>query len=259
MTDDQHIQDSQVLKDEVANLSSKVVLLEIQLQYQTTTPPSTLPPLQQQQQPPTWAQKVAKSLSSKPSTTPPNKIALPAVLTKCDHTIVIERDRTALPDNTNTLTIHDETNSAIKKTLIATIEFTTNYHVLLITKDNTPTTSVLKHYRFAIEEAIRATIPGTITLTKEKIWHKVILYSIPTTSSFTTIEIEIEEFNPGTHLARLSRWLTIEAQCQDKAASAMILTIASKDSIEKALSKGLSLFSRKFKVEHYLIFGPDIQ
>ncbi|RPA98024.1 hypothetical protein L873DRAFT_1915366 [Choiromyces venosus 120613-1] len=199
------IQDTQVLKDEVAALTSKVALLEIQLQHQTTTPASTLPTPQQQQQPPTWAQKAAKLLSSKPSTTPPNKIALPAVLTKCDHTIVIERDGTALPDNTNTLPICDAINSAIKKPLIATIEFTTNHHVFLITKDNTPTTSVLKYHRFAIEEAIRATIPAAIGLRKDKIWHKVILRGIPTTSSFTTIQAEVEEFNSGIHLPHLPR------------------------------------------------------
>ncbi|RPA90359.1 hypothetical protein L873DRAFT_1577634, partial [Choiromyces venosus 120613-1] len=89
--------------------------------------------------------------------------------------------------------------------------------------------------------------------------HKVILHVIPTTSSFTTIQTEIEEFNPGTHLPCLPRWLTTEAQCQDKAASAMVLTIASKDSTDKALSNGLSLFGRKFKVQGYLTFGPDTQ
>ncbi|RPA91291.1 hypothetical protein L873DRAFT_1871355 [Choiromyces venosus 120613-1] len=202
---DCYIQDIQALKDKVATLNSKVALLETQHQHQTTTPPSTFPPLQQQQQPHTWAKKVAKSLYSKPSTTPPNKIALPAVLTKRDCTIVIERDGTSLPDNTNTLTIRDAINSAIKKPLIAMIEFTTNHHVLLITKDNTPTTSVLKHHHFAIEEAVRATIPVAIGLRKEEIWHKVILHGIPTTSSFTTIQTEIEEFNPGIHLPRLPR------------------------------------------------------
>ncbi|RPA88651.1 hypothetical protein L873DRAFT_1796542 [Choiromyces venosus 120613-1] len=236
-----HIQDTQALKDEVATLNSKVALLETQLQHQTTTPPSTLPPPQQQQQPPTWAQKVTKSLSSKPSTTLQNKIALPAVLTKHDHTIIIERDGTVLPDNTNTLTIRDAINSAIKKPLIATIEFTTNHHVLLITKDNTPATFVLKHHCLAIEETIRATIPAAIGLRKDEIWHKVIRNGIPTTSSFKTVQREIEEFNPGIHLPRLPRWLTTEAQHQDKAASAMVLTIASKDSTDKVLSKGLSL------------------
>ncbi|RPA94018.1 hypothetical protein L873DRAFT_1793300 [Choiromyces venosus 120613-1] len=162
---ERHIQDTQDLKEEVAALTTKVALLEIQLQHhQTPTPASTLPTLQQQQQPPTWAQKAVKSLSSKPYTTPLNKIALPVVLTKRDRTIVIERDGTALPDNTNTLTIHDAINSAIKKPLIATIEFTTNHHILLITKDNTPATSILKHHRFAIEEVIRPTIPAAIGL-----------------------------------------------------------------------------------------------
>ncbi|RPA91290.1 hypothetical protein L873DRAFT_1794954 [Choiromyces venosus 120613-1] len=185
------------------------------------------------------ALKAAKSLSSKPSTTPPNKIALPAVLTKHDSTIVIERDGTALPDNTNTLTIRNAINSANKKPFIATIEFTTNHYVLLITKDNTPATSVLKHHCFAIEEAIRVTIPAAIGLRKDEIWHKVILHGIPTTSSFTTVQEEVEEFNPGIHLPHLPRWLTTEAQHQNKAASAMVLTITSKDSTDKALSKGL--------------------
>ncbi|RPA91293.1 hypothetical protein L873DRAFT_1794957 [Choiromyces venosus 120613-1] len=156
-------------------------------------------------------EKAAKLLSSKPSTTSPNKITLHAVLTKHDHTIVIERDGTALPDNTNTFTIHNAINSAIKKPLIATIEFTTNHHVLLISKDNTPATSVLKHHHFAIEEAIRATIPTPIGLRKDEIWHKFILHSIPTTSSFTTMLVEIEEFNPGIYLPHLPRWLTTKA------------------------------------------------
>ncbi|RPA96415.1 hypothetical protein L873DRAFT_1924817, partial [Choiromyces venosus 120613-1] len=146
---DRHIQDTQALKDKVAALTSKVVLLETQLQHQTTTPASTLPTLQQQQQPPTYL--------------------CPEVLTKRDYTIVIERDGTALPNNTNTLTICDAINSAMKKPLIAMIEFTTNHHVLLITKDNTPATSVLKHYCFAIEEAIRATIPAVIGLRRDEI------------------------------------------------------------------------------------------
>ncbi|RPA96855.1 hypothetical protein L873DRAFT_1636149, partial [Choiromyces venosus 120613-1] len=96
-------------------------------------------------------------------------------------------------------------------------------------------------------------------LRKDKIWYKVILHGIPTTSSFTTIQAEVEEFNPGIHLPHLPRWLTTEAQYQNKAASAMVLTIASKDSIDKALSKGLSLFGRKFKVQRFLTFGPDTQ
>ncbi|RPA97491.1 hypothetical protein L873DRAFT_1598119, partial [Choiromyces venosus 120613-1] len=95
-----------------------------------------------------------------------------------------------------------------------------------------------------------------IRLRKDEIWHKVILHGIPTPNSFTTIPAEIEEFNPGIHL---SRWLTTEAQHQNKAASAMVLTIAGKDSTDKALSKGLSLFGRKFKVQRYLTFGPDTQ
>ncbi|RPB04742.1 hypothetical protein L873DRAFT_1921948 [Choiromyces venosus 120613-1] len=45
----------------------------------------------------------------------------------------------------------------------------------------------------------------------------------------------------------------------EQAALAMVLIIAGKDSADKALCKGLSLFSRKFKVQHYLTFDPDIQ
>ncbi|RPA90358.1 hypothetical protein L873DRAFT_1718088, partial [Choiromyces venosus 120613-1] len=90
-------------------------------------------------------------------------------------------------------------------------------------------------------------------------WHKVIPNGIPTTSPFTTVQTEIEEFNPGIHLCCLPRWLTTEAQHQDKAASAMVLTIAGKDSTDMVLSKGLSLFDRKFKVQRYLTFGPDTQ
>ncbi|RPB00732.1 hypothetical protein L873DRAFT_1679543, partial [Choiromyces venosus 120613-1] len=54
-------------------------------------------------------------------------------------------------------------------------------------------------------------------------------------------------------------WLTMKAQRQNKPASAMVLTIASKDSTDEALSKGLSLFGRKFKVQYYLTFGADTQ
>ncbi|RPB01376.1 hypothetical protein L873DRAFT_1642822, partial [Choiromyces venosus 120613-1] len=96
-------------------------------------------------------------------------------------------------------------------------------------------------------------------LRKDEIWYKVILHGITTTSSFTTIQAEVEEFNPRIYLPRLPRWLTTKVQYQNKAASAMVLTIASKDSTDKALSKGLSLFGRKFKVQCYLAFGPDTQ
>src|SRR5437879_3143527 len=106
---------------------------------------------------------------------------------------------------------------------------------------------------------ITATIPAATGLRKDQIWHKVILHGIPTTTTFNTVQSEIEEFNPGTHLPRPPRWLTTEAQRQDKAASAMVLTIAGKDSTEKALSRGLSLFGKKFKVQRYLTFGPDSQ
>src|SRR5437588_5228179 len=74
-----------------------------------------------------------------------------------------------------------------------------------------------------------------------------------------TVQSESEEFNPGTHLPRPPRWLTTDVQHQDKAASGMVLTIAGKDSTEKALSRGLSLFGKKFKVQRYLSFGPDSQ
>ncbi|RPA94016.1 hypothetical protein L873DRAFT_1703115, partial [Choiromyces venosus 120613-1] len=93
----------------------------------------------------------------------------------------------------------------------------------------------------------------------DEIWHKVILHGIPTTSSLTTLQEEIEESKPGIHLSRLPRWLTTEDQHQNKAASAMVLIIAGKDCSDKVLSKGLSLFGRKFNVQGYLTFGPDSQ
>ncbi|RPA89078.1 hypothetical protein L873DRAFT_1894716 [Choiromyces venosus 120613-1] len=52
---ERNILDTQALKDYVATLTSKVVLLETQLQHQTTLLLSTLLLLKQQQQPPTWA------------------------------------------------------------------------------------------------------------------------------------------------------------------------------------------------------------
>ncbi|RPA94019.1 hypothetical protein L873DRAFT_1793301 [Choiromyces venosus 120613-1] len=39
----------------------------------------------------------------------------------------------------------------------------------------------------------------------------------------------------------------------------MVLTIVGKDSTDKALNTGLSLFGRKFKVQGYLTCGPDNQ
>src|SRR5437588_466135 len=254
-----HIDDIQSLEDQVESLTSQVSTLKEQLlQYQTTTPaprPPHLPPPPVQ----TWAQKAARTAPGKPSTTQQNKESTSSVLTKCDRTIVIERDGSPLPDSTNTLTIRDAINTAIKKPLIAMIEFSTNHHVLLLTKDNTPASSVLKNHHSVIEEAIRATIPAATGLRKDEIWHKVILHGIPTTTTFNTVQSEIEECNPGTHLPRPPRWLTTVAQRQDKAASAMVLTIAGKDSTEKALSRGLSLLGKKFKVQRYLSFGPDSQ
>jgi len=37
----------------------------------------------------------------------------------------------------------------------------------------------------------------------------------------------------------------------------MVLTIAGKDAATKAITSGLSLFGRNFKVQKYLTFGPD--
>ena len=254
-----HIDDIADMEDQFNALTSYVNQLKEQLlQYQTTVPaprPPHLPPPPLQ----TWAQKAARAAPGKPSTTQQNKESTSSVLTKRDRTIVIERDGSSLPDSTNTLTIRDAINTAIKKPLIATIEFTTNHHVLLLTKDNTPASSVLKNHRSVIEEAIRATIPAAIGLRKDEIWHKVILHGIPTSTTFTTVQSEIEEYNPGTHLPRPPRWLTTDAQRQDKAASAMVLTIAGKDATDNALSRGLSLFGKKFKVQRYLTFGPDSQ
>src|SRR5437660_2646484 len=254
-----HIGDVTALEDQVDDLTSQVSQLKEQLlQYQTTMPAQRpphlpLPPLQ------TWAQRAVRTAPGKPPTTQQNKESTSSVLTKRDRTIVIERDGSPLPESTNTLTIRDAINTAIKKPLIATIECTTNHHVLLLIKDNTPASSVLKKQRSVIEEAIRATIPAATGLRKDEIWHKVILHGIPTTTTFNTVQSEVEEFNPGTHLPRPPRWLTTDAQRQDKAASAMVLTIAGKDSTEKALSRGLSLFGKKFKVQRYLSFGPDSQ
>ncbi|CUS07469.1 unnamed protein product, partial [Tuber aestivum] len=76
--------------------------------------------------------------------------------------------------------------TAIKKQIISTIEFTPNHHVLLITKDNTPASTVLKNHRFVIEEAIRATIPAPSGLRKDEVWHKVIIHGIPTITTFPT-------------------------------------------------------------------------
>src|SRR5437879_10038566 len=254
-----HIDDIQSLEDQAESLTSQVSTLKEQLlQYQTTTPaqrPPHLPPPPLQ----TWAQRAARTAPGKPPTTQQNKESTSSVLTKRDRTIVIERDGSPLPESTNTLTIRDAINTAIKKPPIATIEFTTNHHVLLLTKDNTPASSVLKNHRSVIEEAIRATIPAAIGLRKDEIWHKVILHGIPTSTTFTTVQSEIEEYNQDTHLPRPPRWLTTDAQCQDKAASAMVLTKIGRDATDKALSRGLSLFGKKFKVQRYLTFGPDSQ
>ncbi|RPA98031.1 hypothetical protein L873DRAFT_1790557 [Choiromyces venosus 120613-1] len=108
-------------------------------------------------------------------------------------------------------------NVAIKKHLIATIEFTTNYHVLLITKETTTASAVLKHHRQAIDEAARSTIPAATGLRQDEIWHKVIIHGILTTipsthKGFNTVKTEIEEFNPGLHPHCPPRWLTTETQ-----------------------------------------------
>ncbi len=254
-----HIEDIKEMKDQIATLATQVLQLQSQNQNAPPPPPAPTNPTSKPLLPPTWAQRAARSLPAKPPTNLPNKESTSSVLTKRDRTIVIERDGTPLPDTTNPLTIRNSINTAIKKPLIATIEFTTNHHVLLLTKDNTPASSVLKNHRSVIEETIRATIPAAIGLRKDEIWNKVILHGIPTTTTFTTVQTEVEEFNPGIHLPRPPRWLTTETQRQDKAASAMVLTIAGKDSTDKALSRGLSLFGRRFKVQRYLSFGPDTQ
>ncbi|RPB01370.1 hypothetical protein L873DRAFT_1891677 [Choiromyces venosus 120613-1] len=101
-------------------------------------------------------------------------------------------------------------NAAIKKPLIATIEFTTNYHVLFINQETTTTSAILKHHRQAIEEAARSTITAATGLRQDEIWHIVIIHSIPTTipstpEGFNTVKTEIEEFNPGLHLPHYPR------------------------------------------------------
>src|SRR5207302_33159 len=132
-----HIDDVTALEDQVDALTSQVSSLKEQLlQYQTTMPaqhPPHLPPPPLQ----TWAQRAARAPPGKPPTTQQNKESTSSVLTKRDRTIVIERDGSPLPESTNTLTIRDAINTAIKKPLIATIEFTTNHHVLLLTKPTT--------------------------------------------------------------------------------------------------------------------------
>ena len=254
-----HIKDTSDLKDQIATLTTHIERLEEKPVTTTTTTPA--PPQRPIAPLPTttWAQKAARAASATTPTPSANKKATPLVLTKRDRTIVIERDGTALPDNTNNLTIRDAINSAIKKPLIATIEFTTNHNIHLITRNNTPATSVLKSHRPAIEQAIRATIPAATGLRKDEIWHKVIIHGIPTTSSFSTVQSEVQDFNPGTHLPRPPRWLTTEAQRSQKSASTMVLTIAGKEAADKAISSGLSLFGKKFKVQKYLTFGPDTQ
>src|SRR5205807_4717375 len=114
-----HIDDVTALEDQVDTLTSQVSSLKEQLlQYQTTTPaqrPPHLPPPPLQ----TWAQRVARAPPGKPPTTQQNKESTSSVLTKRDRTIVIERDGSPLPESTNTLTIRDAINTAIKKPLIA--------------------------------------------------------------------------------------------------------------------------------------------
>ena len=170
-------------------------------------------------------------------------------MTKHDRTIVIERDGTALPDNTNNLTIWDAINSAIKKPLIATIEFTTSHNIKLITTDNGPALSVLNAHRPAIEEAIRATIPSATCLRNDEIWYKVIIHGIPTSSSFQTLQSEVQDFNPGVKLPRPPRWLTTEAQRSKKSASTMVLTIAGKKQQQRQSPQGYPSLaeSSKFK------------
>src|SRR5207302_7328278 len=116
-----------------------------------------------------------------------NKESTSSVFTKRDRTIVIERDGSPKPNTTNNLIICDAINMAIKKPLVTMIEFTTHHCVLLLTKDNTPASSVLKNYCLVIEEAIRATIPATTGLRKDEIWYKVILHSIPNTTTFNAV------------------------------------------------------------------------
>ncbi|RPA98030.1 hypothetical protein L873DRAFT_1790556 [Choiromyces venosus 120613-1] len=155
-------------------------------------------------------------------------------------------------------------NAAIKKPLIATIEFTTNYHVLLMTKETTTTSAIIKHHRQAIEEAARSTILAATGLRQDKICHMVIIYGISTTISstpegFNPVKTEIEEFNPGLYLLCPPRCLTTETQWKEKVVSAIVITLVGKDTTEKVLSSSLSLFSRMFKSQCYLSIGPNTE
>jgi len=83
------------------------------------------------------------------------------------------------------------------------------------------------------------------------------LWSLMMVSSWD--QSEVQAFNPCIHLSRPPRWLTTETQRSKKSASTMVLTILGKDAATKAISTGLSIFGRKFKVQKYLTFGPDTQ
>src|SRR5207302_8641550 len=126
---ERHIKDTAELKEHITTPTNHIEKLESKPVTTTTTTPA--PPQRPIAPLPTTtsAQKAARAASATTPTPSENKKALPLVLTKRDRTIVIERDGTVLPDNTNNLTIRDAINSAIKKLLIATIEFTTNHNI----------------------------------------------------------------------------------------------------------------------------------
>ncbi|RPA92876.1 hypothetical protein L873DRAFT_1631004, partial [Choiromyces venosus 120613-1] len=99
-------------------------------------------------------------------------------------------------------------------------------------------------------------------LRQDKIWYKVIIHDISTTipstlEVFNTVKTEIAEFNPGSHLPHLPRWLTTETQWKEKAVSVTVISRVRKDALEKVLRSDLSLFGRKFKAQYYLSFSPD--
>jgi hypothetical protein len=90
-------------------------------------------------------------------------------------------------------------------------------------------------------------------------WSKFVLHGIPTVATMDEVRDEIETNYPALRLAQTPRWLTTEAQREEKPISSVVIAILGSITLDQIGTETLELRNRSCRLDNYVQFDSTTQ
>jgi hypothetical protein len=220
----------------------------------------------------TWAARItaAAENNDKPFTTVSRKKKKPAppplipkYLPRIEREIIITCDLSTIPD-AERKAFSDKALRVFNRLIVRSAEIdlppfifartNSNNKLVLTTNHTTPAAAYKPYLQLLTNNMDRFTPTATEINTH---WSKFLVHNIPTETSPSVIQEQIELFYPTLHLAQTPRWLVPTDRRANKQASTLVIALLGAIELKHLGATTLTLCNRKCRITPYFSWTPD--